>query len=122
MEAVLAELRPCPLLPFVVATPLIWASFRVGVLLFESSFVFGAVGRARTRRLSGRDTDFSRALRAAAGGDLHPDPNRVRAVRRLAGSRHTGNSPYAMAWRLCATRAVMGVDVWGIAQLVEQLM
>ena len=82
----------------------------------------GAVGRARTRRLSGRDTDFSRALRAAAGGDLHPDPNRVRAVRRLAGSRHTGNSPYAMAWRLCATRAVMGVDVWGIAQLVEQLM
>ena len=39
MEAVLAELRPCPLLPFVVATPLIWASFRVGVLLFESSFV-----------------------------------------------------------------------------------
>jgi len=44
MEAVLAGLRPCALWPFVVATPLMWASFRVGVLLFEGSFVLVLLG------------------------------------------------------------------------------
>jgi hypothetical protein len=44
MEAVLAGLRPCPLWPFVVATPLIWASFRFGLLLFESLFVLVLFG------------------------------------------------------------------------------
>jgi hypothetical protein len=44
MEAVVAGLRPCPILPFVVATPLVWASFRIGVLLFEGSFVLVLLG------------------------------------------------------------------------------
>ena len=44
IEAVLAGLRPCPLWPFVVASPLMSASFRVGLLLFEGLFVLVLLG------------------------------------------------------------------------------
>jgi hypothetical protein len=44
IEAVLAGLRPCALWPFVVASPLMSASFRVGLLLFEGLFVLVLLG------------------------------------------------------------------------------
>jgi hypothetical protein len=44
VEVVLAGLRPCALLHFVVATPVMSASLRVGVLLFEGLFVLVLLG------------------------------------------------------------------------------
>jgi hypothetical protein len=44
MEAIVAGLRPCPLLPLVAETPLMWAAFRVATLLFEGLFVLVLLG------------------------------------------------------------------------------
>ena len=44
IEAVREGLPPCALSPFVVATPLMSACFRIGLLLFEGSFVLVLLG------------------------------------------------------------------------------